>query len=166
MELSGLAFALRKNSEWNHEISKAIHKLNMEEKISHAFQRWTIHSCKKGENTIKPLRMGFDEFGGFLFNTALCCLGCFGILGLEIFLYRRLSRNRQKFQIWGQSKSTAKRVNSVSMETLTINSLDSGSYGKKSNGKQNGLPVLEKTKKVNTVNGDVNGSAANILDDL
>lgn len=166
LELSGLAFALRKNSDWNQEISKAIHKLSMKEEIGQAFQRWMIRSCNKGENNIEPFGMGFDEFGGFLFNTALCCFGCFGIMGLEIFFYRRLSRNRKKFQIKCQSKSDVTLINSVSMETITINSLDVGSNRKISNGKQNGLPVLEKTKKVNTLNGVMNGSTANILDDL
>jgi hypothetical protein len=157
LELSGLAFPLKKHSDWNQEISKAIHKLTMNEDITKAFKRWTIQSCKEGNNNIDPYRMGFDEFGGFLFNTALCCFGCFGIMGLEIFIYRRISRNRQKFQVKCDSTTL---VNSVSMETLAFNTLQIGKTSNRKNsiGKQNVLPVSEKERR--------NGSQANLLNEI
>ncbi|KXJ28915.1 glutamate receptor ionotropic, NMDA 1 [Exaiptasia diaphana] len=132
VDLAGLAFALRKESEWEQEITQAIYKLNSRDEIAKAFEKWTIRSCKKGENTVQPYRFGFDEFGGFLFNTALCCAGCFVILGLEIFLYHRIARKRQKFSIQ-MSESVSNLVSTVS--TQAINAHDNNQFNiEQSNG--------------------------------
>lgn len=118
VDLSGLAFALRKNSEWEEELSQVIYTLNSRDEIAKAFEKWTIRSCKKGENTVHPYRFGLDEFGGFLFNTALFCAGCFVILGLEILLYHRIVRKRQKFSIQA-SESVSNLVSSVSTQAIS-----------------------------------------------
>lgn len=117
IDLAGLAFALRKDSEWEQEITKVVYQLNMKEEISKAFERWTIRSCTTGENKVVPYRMGLDEFGGFLFNAVLFCIGCFLILGIEVFFYRRITRTRQTFTI-KPSESVATLVTSVSTQAI------------------------------------------------
>lgn len=96
-ELGGLAFALTKNSSWNHPLSHAIHKLKAEHIITELFGRWTPSRCENSQQTVVAHKMGLDEFGGFLFNTAMISLGCFFILLAEIIVYHRITRNRKSF---------------------------------------------------------------------
>lgn len=96
-DLSGLAFALQKNSSWIHPLSRAIHKLKAEETIAEIFRKWTTSRCKNLQQTVVAQSMGLDEFGGFLFNTATISVGCFVILLIEIIFYRRIARTRQSF---------------------------------------------------------------------
>lgn len=96
-ELSGFAFALPKNSSWNHQISRAIHKLNAHDTIPNIFLKWTTSRCKISQQTVVAHRMGLDEFGGFLFNTAMICCGCFILMLAEILVYRKITRTRRSF---------------------------------------------------------------------
>ena len=96
-ELSGFAFALQKNSPWNHQISRAIHKLNAHDTIPNIFLKWTTSRCKISQQTVVAQRMGLDEFGGFLFNTAMICCGCFILMLAEILVYRKITRTRRSF---------------------------------------------------------------------
>ena len=96
-ELSGFAFALQKNSSWNHQISRAIHKLNAHDTIPNIFLKWTTSRCKISQQTVVAQRMGLDEFGGFLFNTAMICCGCFILMLAEILVYRKITRTRRSF---------------------------------------------------------------------
>jgi len=96
-ELSGFAFALAKNSSWNHQISRAIHKLNAHDTIPNIFLKWTTTRCKASQQTVIAQSMGLDEFGGFLFNTAMICCGCFILMLAEILVYRKITRTRRSF---------------------------------------------------------------------
>ena len=96
-ELAGLAFALQKNSSWTASISRAIHKLKAQDTITEIFNKWTTSRCKTSQQSVVAHRMGLDEFEGFLFNTAMITLGCFLILLLEVFFYRRITRARRSF---------------------------------------------------------------------
>ncbi|KAL9980179.1 hypothetical protein ACROYT_G008728 [Oculina patagonica] len=96
-ELSGFAFALPKNSSWNHQISRAIHKLSAHDTIADIFLKWTTSRCQKSQQTVVAHKMGLDEFGGFLFNTAMICCGCFLLMLAEIVFYRRITRTRSSF---------------------------------------------------------------------
>ena len=96
-ELTGFAFALPKNSSWNHQISRAIHKLNAHDTIPNIFLKWTTSRCKISQQTVLAYRMGLDEFGGFLFNTAMICCGCFILMFAEILVYRKITRTRRSF---------------------------------------------------------------------
>lgn len=96
-ELSGFAFALAKNSSWNHQISRAIHKLNAHDTIPNIFLKWTTTRCKASQQTVIAQSMGLDEFGGFLFNTAMICCGCFILMLAEILVYRKITRTSRSF---------------------------------------------------------------------
>ena len=97
-ELSGFAFALPKNSSWNHQISRAIHKLNAHDTIPEIFRKWTRSRCQgSAQETLVAHSMGLDEFGGFLFNTAMICCGCFLLMLAEILVYRKITRTRSSF---------------------------------------------------------------------
>ena len=96
-ELAGLAFALQKNSSWNQPLSHAIHKLKAQETIADIFSKWTTSRCKRSQQTVVAHKMGLDEFGGFLFNSAMTCFGCFFILLAEVIVYRRIAKTRQSF---------------------------------------------------------------------
>ncbi|XP_068747101.1 glutamate receptor ionotropic, NMDA 2A-like [Montipora capricornis] len=96
-ELAGLAFALQKNSSWTASISRAIHKLKAQDTITEIFNKWTTSRCKTSQQSAFAHRMGLDEFEGFLFNTAMITFGCFLILLLEVFFYRRITRARRSF---------------------------------------------------------------------
>lgn len=110
-ELSGFAFALQKNSSWNHQISRAIHKLNAHDTIPTIFLKWTTSRCKISQQTVLAHRMGLDEFGGFLFNTAMICCGCFILMLAEILVYRRITRTRRSF---------SPQQNGVVLNTVTL----------------------------------------------
>ena len=96
-DLSGLAFALPKNSSWNHPLSHAIHKLKAQDIIADIFRKWTTLRCKMSHQGVVAQSMGLDEFGGFLFNTAMISVGCFFILLAEIIVYHRIARTRSSF---------------------------------------------------------------------
>lgn len=96
-ELAGLAFALQKNSSWTASISRAIHKLKAHDTITEIFNKWTTSRCKTSQQSVVAHRMGLDEFEGFLFNTAMITVGCFLILLLEVFFYRRITRAKRSF---------------------------------------------------------------------
>lgn len=111
LELGGLAFALPKNSSWNDPLSHAIHKLKADNIITEIFGRWTPSRCKNSQQTVVAHKMGLDEFGGFLFNTAMISLGCFFILLAEIIVYHRITRKRKSF---------SPQQNGVAMNTLRL----------------------------------------------
>ena len=98
LDLAGLAFALPKNSQWTSEVSKAIHKLNSQDMVDLILKKWTNGGCKIHDHpSALAYSMGLDEFGGFLFNTVMICLGCFLVLLLEIFVYKKITTSRQHF---------------------------------------------------------------------
>ena len=96
-DLSGYAFALQKNSSWTTTLSRAIHKLNAQDTIRGIFNKWSTSRCKNSQQSVVAHSMGLDEFGGFLFNTAMISVGCSLILLLEVFFYRRITNARRSF---------------------------------------------------------------------
>lgn len=96
-ELSGFAFALPKNSSWNYQISRAIHKLNSHDIIADIFLKWTASKCQNSQQNVAAQKMGLEEFGGFLFNTAMISCGCFLLMLAEILVYRKVTRTRSSF---------------------------------------------------------------------
>ena len=92
-EVGGLAFSLTRNSSWTQPISEGIFELQSKDQIAQIGSDWTINGCRKSE---KAYSMGLDEFAGFLFNTAMCCVGCFLILVVEIAVYK-ITRRRKHF---------------------------------------------------------------------
>ncbi|XP_032231013.1 glutamate receptor ionotropic, NMDA 1 [Nematostella vectensis] len=124
LDLAGLALALMKNSAWTSEISSAIHKINAKDLIAKIVRRWVVVGCQKGGNPVVAYRMSLAEFGGFVFNTALCALGCFFIMAIEIVFYRRITKTRQRFQI-PKSESAATIMTSMSVENILRHNLES-----------------------------------------
>lgn len=96
-DLSGYAFALQKNSSWTSPLTRAIHKLKAQDTIRGIFNKWSTFRCKNSQQSVVAHSMGLEEFGGFLFNTAMISVGCFLILILEVFFYRRITNARRSF---------------------------------------------------------------------
>ncbi|XP_022797093.1 glutamate receptor ionotropic, NMDA 2A-like [Stylophora pistillata] len=122
-ELSGLAFALQKNSSWTRQISRAIHKLNAHDTIPHIFEKWTTSRCKVSQQTMVARPMGLGEFGGFFFNTAMICCGCFLLMLAEIVVYRKITRTRNSFspQQCGKTQNVMSLPDSSSMTSILNN---------------------------------------------
>lgn len=119
----GYAFALQKNSSWTTTLSRAIHKLKAEDTIRGIFNKWSTSRCKNSQQSVVAHSMGLEEFGGFLFNTTMISVGCFLILMLEVFFYRRITNARRSFspQQNGAVTNAAKLRNLSSMITISNN---------------------------------------------
>lgn len=110
-DLSGLAFALPKNSSWYQPLSQAIHKLKAQDTIADIFLKWTTSRCKMSHQGVVAQSMGLGEFGGFLLNTAMISVGCFFILLAEIIVYHRIARTRSSF---------SPQQNGVTLNAITL----------------------------------------------
>ncbi|XP_015770535.1 PREDICTED: glutamate receptor ionotropic, kainate 3-like [Acropora digitifera] len=122
-DLLGYAFALQKNSSWTTTLSRAIHKLKEEDTIRGIFDKWSTSRCKNSQQSVVAHSMGLEEFGGFLFNTTMISVGCFLILMLEVFFYRRITNARRSFspQQNGAVINAATLRNVSSMTTISNN---------------------------------------------